>query len=124
VAGLGRAFKGETDDMRESPAIPIVEGLIAAGAQVRAYDPAAMEQARPLLPAGVVYATDAYDAAEGADGAVIATEWNQFRALELDRLRGLLKRPLLVDLRNLYEPERVAAAGFRYVSVGRAEVGA
>jgi UDPglucose 6-dehydrogenase len=124
VAVLGLAFKGETDDMRESPAIPIVEGLIAAGAQVRAYDPAAMEQARPLLPAGVVYATDAYDAAEGADGAVIATEWNQFRALELDRLRGLLKRPLLVDLRNLYEPERVAAAGFRYVSVGRAEVGA
>jgi UDPglucose 6-dehydrogenase len=124
VALLGLAFKGETDDMRESPAIPIVEGLVAAGAQVRAYDPAAMEQARPLLPAGVVYATDAYDAAREADGAVIATEWNQFRALELDRLRGLLRRPLLVDLRNLYEPERVAAAGFRYVSVGRAEVGA
>jgi len=124
VAVLGLAFKGETDDMRESPAIPIVEGLLAAGAQVRAYDPAAMEQARPLLPAGVVYATDAYDAAQDADGAVIATEWNQFRALELERLRGLLRRPLLVDLRNLYEPERVAAAGFRYVSVGRDEAGA
>jgi UDPglucose 6-dehydrogenase len=124
VALLGLAFKGETDDMRESPAIPIVEGLLAAGARVRAYDPAAIEQARPLLPAGVVFATDAYDAARDADGAVIATEWNQFRALELDRLRSLLRSPLLVDLRNLYEPERVAAAGFRYVSVGRAEVGA
>ncbi|MCM2269747.1 MAG: UDP-glucose/GDP-mannose dehydrogenase family protein [Thermoanaerobaculia bacterium] len=124
VALLGLAFKGETDDMRESPAIPIVEGLLAAGARVRAYDPAAMEQARPLLPDGIVYATDPYDAAEGADGAVIVTEWNQFRALELDRLRDLLSTPLLVDLRNLYEPERVAAAGFRYVSIGRAEAGA
>jgi UDPglucose 6-dehydrogenase len=124
VALLGLAFKGETDDMRESPAIPIVEGLVAAGARIRAFDPAAMEQSRPLLPAGVVYATDPYDAAQGADGLVIATEWNQFRALELDRLRSLLSRPLLVDLRNLYDPDRVAAAGFRYVSIGRAEAGA
>jgi UDPglucose 6-dehydrogenase len=123
VAVLGLAFKGETDDMRESPAIPIVEGLIAAGATVRAYDPAAMEQARPMLPAAVVYCADAYETAQGADAAVIATEWNQFRALELERLRGLLARPLLVDLRNLYEPARVAAAGLRYVSVGRPETG-
>jgi UDPglucose 6-dehydrogenase len=78
-----------------------------------------MELARPLLPAGVEYCRDAYEAADGADGVVIATEWNQFRALELDRLAGLLRRPLIVDLRNLYDPERVAAAGFRYVSVGR-----
>ena len=124
VALLGLAFKGETDDMCESPAIPIVEGLVAAGARIRAFDPAAMEQSRPLLPAGVVYATDPYDAAQGADGLVIATEWNQFRALELERLRNLLSRPLLVDLRNLYDPDRVAAAGFRYVSIGRAEAGA
>ena len=124
VAVLGLAFKGDTDDMRESPAIPIVHGLVAAGATVRAYDPAAMEQARPLLPASVVYCRDAYEAARGADGMVIATEWNPFRALELDRLKALLKRPLLVDLRNLYEPDRVAAAGFRYVSVGRPEAGA
>jgi UDPglucose 6-dehydrogenase len=123
VAVLGLAFKGETDDMRESPAIPIVEGLIAAGATVRAYDPAAMEQARPMLPAGVVYCDDAYETAAGADAAVIATEWNQFRALELDRLRELLARPLLVDLRNLYDPARVASAGLRYVSVGRPEAG-
>ena len=123
VAVLGLAFKGDTDDMRESPAIPIVEGLIAAGATVRAYDPAAMEQARPMLPAAVVYCADPYAAADGADAAVIATEWNQFRALELERLRQLLARPLLVDLRNLYDPARVAAAGLRYVSVGRPEAG-
>ena len=120
VALLGLAFKGDTDDMRESPAIPIVEGLVKAGARVRAYDPAAMEIARPLLPA-IEYCTDPYDAARGADGLVIATEWNQFRSLEFDRLSKLLKRPLIVDLRNLYEPDRVAAAGFRYVSIGRAE---
>jgi UDPglucose 6-dehydrogenase len=121
VAVLGLAFKGDTDDMRESPAVPIVQGIIAGGARVRAYDPAAMDQARPLLPASVEYCADAYDAARGADGVVIATEWNQFRALELDRLKGLLRRPLIVDLRNLYEPDRVSAAGFRYVSVGRPE---
>jgi len=118
VALLGLAFKGDTDDMRESPAIPIVEGLVAAGARVRAYDPAAMEQAKAVLPP-IAYCTDPYDAARGADGLVIATEWNQFRALEFDRLQQLLKQPLIVDLRNLYEPERVAAAGLRYVSIGR-----
>ena len=124
IALLGLAFKGETDDMRESPVITISKGLVERGARLRAFDPAAMEIAKPLLPAGVVYCRDAYEAAEGADGVVIATEWNQFRALELDRLRPLLRRPLIVDLRNLYEPERVATAGFRYVSVGRPESGA
>jgi UDPglucose 6-dehydrogenase len=119
VAVLGLAFKGDTDDMRESPAIPIVEGLVERGARVRAYDPAAMASARPLLPDAVVYCADAYEAARGADGVVIVTEWNQFRALELDTLRDLLERPLLVDLRNLYDPDRVAAAGFHYVSLGR-----
>jgi UDPglucose 6-dehydrogenase len=121
VAFLGLAFKGDTDDMRESPALPILSGIVAAGARVRAFDPAAMDQATPMLPKGVELCADAYAAAEGADGVVIATEWNQFRALELDRLRKLLGRPLIVDLRNLYEPERVAAAGFRYVSIGRPE---
>jgi UDPglucose 6-dehydrogenase len=124
VALLGLAFKGDTDDMRESPTIPIVHGLIERGARVRAFDPAATQQARPLMPDSVVYCDDAYQAAQGADALVIATEWNQFRALELDRLARLLTRPLLVDLRNLYEPARVAAAGFRYVSVGRPEAGA
>jgi len=124
VALLGLAFKGDTDDMRESPTIPIVHGLIERGARVRAFDPAAAQQARPLLPDAVVYCGDAYQAAQGADALVIATEWNQFRALELDRLAKLLTRPLIVDLRNLYEPARVAASGFRYVSVGRPEAGA
>jgi UDPglucose 6-dehydrogenase len=124
VALLGLAFKGETDDMRESPVIAIAEGLVERGARVRAFDPAAMEVARPLLPPEIEYCKNAYDAARGADGLVIATEWNQFRALELERLRELLARPLIVDLRNLYEPARVAAAGLRYVSVGRSEAGA
>jgi len=122
VALLGLAFKGDTDDMRESPAIPIVEGLVKAGAKVRAYDPAATDQAKLVLPP-IEYCASPYDAAEGADGVVIATEWNQFRALELDRLKALLARPLIVDLRNLYEPGRVAAAGFRYVSIGRPATG-
>lgn len=121
VALLGLAFKGDTDDMRESPAIPIVEGLLAKGATVRAFDPAAMKEASALLPP-IEYCDDPYTAATGADGAVIATEWNQFRALNLGELRGRLRTPLLVDLRNLYEPSRVAAAGLRYVSVGRDEV--
>ncbi len=119
VALLGLAFKGDTDDMRESPALAVAEGLLASGARLRAYDPAAMEQAKPLLPPDVVYCSSAYDAAKGADGVVIATEWNQFRALELETLCALLRQPLLVDLRNLYDPQRVAAAGLRYVSVGR-----
>ncbi len=121
IALLGLAFKGDTDDMRESPAIPIVEGLVARGATVRAFDPAAMQEARSLLPP-IEYCDDPYTAATGADGVVIATEWNQFRALNLAELRSRLGTPLLVDLRNLYEPARVAAAGLRYVSVGRAEV--
>jgi len=124
IAVLGLAFKGDTDDMRESPAIPIIEGLLARGAAIRAFDPAAAEVARGHLPAEVIYCPDAYEAAQGADFLVIATEWNQFRALELDRLRGLLATPLVIDLRNLYEPARVAGAGFRYVSVGRPEAGA
>jgi len=121
IALLGLAFKGDTDDMRESPAIPIVEGLVARGTTVRAFDPAAMQEARSLLPP-IEYCADPYTAATGADGVVIATEWNQFRALNLAELRSRLGTPLLVDLRNLYEPARVAAAGLRYVSVGRAEV--
>jgi UDPglucose 6-dehydrogenase len=118
IAVLGLAFKGETDDMRESPALVLVEGLLARGARVRAFDPAAMEVARGLLPP-IEYASDAYDAARDADGCVIATEWNQFRALDLPELKRALRTPLLVDLRNLYDPPRVAAEGFRYVSVGR-----
>ncbi len=118
VAVLGLSFKPDTDDIRESPAIEIIRGLLDAGATVRAFDPAAMEAFREDWPQ-VVYCENAYDAAAGADGIVIATEWNQFRALELGRLKELLRRPLIVDLRNIYEPAKIRAAGFDYFSVGR-----
>ncbi|MEM7357280.1 MAG: UDP-glucose/GDP-mannose dehydrogenase family protein [Acidobacteriota bacterium] len=120
VAVLGLSFKPDTDDIRESPALPVVEGLLANGAQVRAYDPEAMPGCREILPA-VTYCENAYDAAEGADALVILTEWNQFRALELKRLRKALTQPLIIDLRNIYQPAQMAAAGFRYISVGRPE---
>ncbi len=120
VAVLGLSFKPDTDDIRESPALTIVEGLKAGGATLRAYDPAAAEAFAQVHP-DLVYCADPYEAAEGADGLVIVTEWNPFRALELERLKSLLKTPLIVDLRNLYDPEKVAAAGLRYVSVGRRE---
>ena len=122
VAVLGLAFKGDTDDMRESPAIPVIEGLIERGAKIRAFDPAAMTAAKPLLPP-VTFCRDAYEAAQGADGIVIATEWNQFRALDFTELKSRLAAPLMVDLRNLYQPDRVAAEGFAYHSVGRPSSG-
>jgi UDPglucose 6-dehydrogenase len=120
VAVLGLSFKPETDDMRESPTIPLIQTLTTEGATVRAFDPVAMENARELLPAGVLYCSDSYDAAEGADALVLATEWNQFRSLDLDRIHGLLRRPLVVDLRNVYEPEKMRERGFEYDSMGRA----
>ncbi len=120
VAVLGLSFKPETDDMRESAAIPIVAALVAGGARVRAFDPAAMANARELLAAEVEYCEDAYDAARGADCIVLLTEWNQFRSLDLRRIKEIVRRPLLVDLRNVYEPEKMREAGFEYVCVGRA----
>ncbi len=120
VAVLGLSFKPDTDDIRESPALPIVDGLEAAGATVRAYDPEAMPACREEYP-DVTYCDSPYDAASGADALVILTEWNQFRALELGRLKGLLNQPLVIDLRNIYQPAQMAAAGFRYLSVGRPE---
>lgn len=119
VALLGLAFKPNTDDMRESPAIPIIQGLVERGASVRAFDPAAMEAAKTELP-DIDYCANAYEAARDADGVVIATEWNQFRSLDWSELGRLLRQPLVIDLRNLYEPRKMAAAGFRYVSIGRA----
>ncbi len=119
IAVLGVTFKPNTDDVRESPSLVILPGLMERGATVRAFDPAGMEEARTLLD-GVVWCTDSYDAMEGADALVILTEWNEFRALDLERARGLLKTPLMVDLRNIYEPSEVAGAGIHYVSVGRA----
>lgn len=119
IAVLGLAFKPNTDDIRESPAIDIVEKLVESGAIVKAYDPASMENARKAAPYAVTYAKDPYDAAEGAEALVILTEWNQFRKLDLQRIKKLLKRPRVVDLRNVYEPESMKELGFEYSSVGR-----
>src|SRR6187399_1756023 len=118
VALLGLTFKANTDDMRDSPSLAIVRALQDAGVSVRAYDPEGMEQAEKLLE-DVTYCNDAYEAMDGADAAVIVTEWDAFRALDFDRMRGLLKDPLLVDLRNLYDRGDVERHGFRYVAVGR-----
>ncbi|MCY4405105.1 MAG: UDP-glucose/GDP-mannose dehydrogenase family protein [Rhodospirillaceae bacterium] len=118
IAVLGVTFKPNTDDVRESPSLVILPGLIEQGAIARAFDPAGMEEARALLD-GVVWCNDSYDAMTGADALVILTEWNEFRALDLERARGLLRTPLMVDLRNVYEPSEVAGAGIRYVSIGR-----
>lgn len=117
---LGLAFKPETDDMREAPAIPILEALVPEAAAVRAYDPAAMENAREVLPAGITYCEDAYDVAQGVDCLIILTEWNQFRSLDLQRLKSVLRVPRIVDLRNVYEPERMRELGFQFECVGRA----
>ncbi|HYD25881.1 MAG TPA: UDP-glucose/GDP-mannose dehydrogenase family protein [Croceibacterium sp.] len=118
VALLGLTFKADTDDMRDSPALAIVRALQDAGATVRAYDPEGMEQAAQLLD-DVTYCDDAYQAMEGADAAVIVTEWAAFRALDFARAGRLLREPLLVDLRNLYDRAEVERHGFRYVAVGR-----
>jgi UDPglucose 6-dehydrogenase len=122
VAVLGLAFKPNTDDMREAKSVEVVGMLHAAGAAVRAYDPVAADNARPLLPAGVTYCGSAYDAAEGADAAVLVTEWNEFKYINLERLRRALRQPILVDGRNLYEPERMRRLGFHYYSIGRRPV--
>jgi UDPglucose 6-dehydrogenase len=121
IAVLGLTFKPNTDDTRDSPAIPLITALHDLGAIVRGYDPAGMEQAKPLLPA-VQYATSAYGAAESADAVVIATEWEQFRALDLPRLKGLMKQPVIVDLRNIYRDDEMKRANFRYFGIGRAPV--
>jgi len=120
VAVLGLSFKPETDDMRESAALPLIETLVEAGATVRAYDPVAIENARKMLPLEVEYCEDSYDAATGADALVIVTEWNQFRSLDMGRIRTSLNQPVVIDLRNLYDPRRMKEQGFRYFSVGRA----
>ena len=122
VAVLGLAFKPNTDDMREAKSVEVVGLLHAAGARIRAYDPAAMDNAKRLLPPTVTFSDSPYDAAEGAHAVVLVTEWNEFRYLNLERLRGHLKRPVIVDGRNLWEPERMRRLGFEYYSVGRKPV--
>ncbi len=121
VAVLGLTFKPNTDDTRNSPAIPLITALQDLGATVRAYDPAGMEQAKPQL-SGVHYCSGAYVAAEGADAIVIATEWEQFRALDLNRLKTVMAQPVIVDLRNIYRADEMKRAKFKYVAVGRAGV--
>jgi UDPglucose 6-dehydrogenase len=118
IAVLGLSFKPETDDMRESPATDIIKELQKRGAKIKAYDPVAMEEAKHLLP-DIEYATDEYDAIEGADILVFMTEWNQFRALDMTKVKNLLKSPKIADLRNIYEPKDMRNLGFEYVGVGR-----
>ena len=118
IAILGLSFKPETDDMREAPALDIVNYLVERGARVRAYDPVAIPQARNVLTE-IEYAEDAYAAVEGADALVFMTEWNQFRALNMERVRELMRTPRIADLRNIYEPAAMRELGFGYVGVGR-----
>jgi UDPglucose 6-dehydrogenase len=118
IAVLGLSFKPETDDMRESPAIDIIKALVKKGGRVKAYDPVAMEEARHCLPE-IEYASDEYDALQNADVLVIITEWNQFRALDMEKVRSLLRAPKIADLRNIYEPADMKELGFEYVGVGR-----
>jgi UDPglucose 6-dehydrogenase len=118
VALLGLAFKPNTDDMREAPSLSIARFLMDRGVAIRACDPEAMDEARPLLPEAAFFA-DPYECAAGADAAVLVTEWEQFRALDLTRLKSVLKAPVFIDLRNVYRPDEMARLGFAYESVGR-----
>jgi UDPglucose 6-dehydrogenase len=118
VAVLGLTFKQNTDDMRDSPSLEIVPALQAAGAKVRAFDPEGMEEAKKLLN-GIEFTGNPYECVTGADCLVIVTEWDQFRALDLDRVKAAMKAPVIVDLRNIYKPPEMAAEGFSYFSVGR-----
>ncbi|MGZ6021492.1 MAG: UDP-glucose dehydrogenase family protein [Rhizomicrobium sp.] len=120
IAVLGLTFKPNTDDMRDAPSLVIVPYLQEKGATIRAFDPEGAKEARKLL--NIELCNDAFDALDGADGVVILTEWNEFRALDTDRMKSLLKQPLMIDLRNIYRPAHMAAAGFTYVSVGRGTV--
>ncbi len=123
IAVLGLTFKPNTDDMRDSPSLVIVPRLVEAGATVRAFDPVGMDEAKKALD-GPVWCRDAYDAMDGADAVAIVTEWNEFRALNLERVKSLLKKPVMIDLRNVYRPQQMRDTGFDYVSIGRASVSA
>jgi UDPglucose 6-dehydrogenase len=118
LAVLGLTFKPNTDDMRDSPSLEILPRLVAAGATIRAFDPEGIAEAKKLMP-DLIYCPDAYATMDGADALVLLTEWNEFRALDLARVRGLLATPLVIDLRNIYQPDEMAAAGLSYLSVGR-----
>jgi UDPglucose 6-dehydrogenase len=118
IGVLGLSFKPSTNDIRESSSIVIIQRLLTMGAKVKAFDPAAMEETKAVLPE-LEYGEDAYDVARGADALVLATEWNQFRRLDLQRIKGLLKSPTFIDLRNVYDPDQMKRLGFDYCGVGR-----
>lgn len=119
IAVLGLTFKPNTDDMREAPSLTILPALLQAGARIQAFDPEGMEEARKHLPPGITYATSAYDALEGSDGAVVLTEWNEFRGLDLKRMREAMQGDVFIDLRNVYKPNEMASVGFHYQGLGR-----
>ena len=119
VALLGLTFKPNTDDMRDAPSLDVAPALIAMGATVQAFDPEGMREAAGLLE-DVVFRDGPYEAVQDADVVVILTEWDQFRALDLDRVKLMMRQPVMVDLRNIYRPEDLRARGFRYSSIGRA----
>ncbi len=122
VAVLGLAFKPNTDDMREAKSLEVIGRLLELGARVRAYDPVAMPHARKLLPEAVTFCESPYEAADGADALALLTEWNEFKFMNLDRIRALLRRPVVFDGRNVWEPERMRRLGFEYYSIGRRPV--
>ena len=124
LAALGLAFKGDTDYIRESPAIDVIEKLLEAGASVAAYDPAAMQRAKAVLPPSekLSYATDIYEAAKDADALLILTDWSEFAAIDLVRLNQVIRFPIVIDGRNLYKPQQMLDHGFTYLSVGRPAV--
>ncbi len=118
LAVLGLTFKPNTDDMRDSPSLAILPALHEAGARIRAFDPEGMEEAKKLMPE-LDYCGDAYETMDGADALVLITEWNEFRALDLGRVKALLRQPVVIDLRNIYQPDEMIAAGLTYHSIGR-----
>jgi UDPglucose 6-dehydrogenase len=122
VAILGLTFKPGTDDMRESVSLAIIPALQNAGAKIRVYDPQGMKNAQQLLSGDIAWCKDAYDVVEGADMAVLLTEWNEFRSLDLKKIRAQMRQPKFVDLRNVYKRQDMQACGFHYVSIGRKEV--
>jgi UDPglucose 6-dehydrogenase len=116
---LGLSFKPNTDDMRDAPSVDIINGLLKRGAKIKAYDPVAMDEARKIFNDDIKYCKNSYDAAEGSDALVLITEWNQFRNLDIGKIKGLLKSPIIIDLRNVYELQKMKELGIRYTGVGR-----
>lgn len=119
IAVLGLTFKPETDDMRDSPSITILPALLEKGATIKAHDPQGIDEARKLLPDGIEYVANSYEACQGADAVILMTEWNQYRALDLDKIASIMNQKIFIDLRNVYEPETLKEKGFKYVGVGR-----